>query len=65
MMRVSVDPERCCGAGLCAMNVPEVFDQNEDDATVLLLVTAPPTSLRARVRQAALTCPTGAITVEE
>ena len=41
-MRVSVDASRCCGAGLCALTAPAVFDQSEHDGTVLLLEPDPP-----------------------
>jgi ferredoxin len=62
-MRVSVDRERCCGAGMCVLTVPEVFDQDEDDGRVVLLESAPPDGLRVRLHRAAGVCPSGAITV--
>jgi ferredoxin len=43
--------------------VPDVFDQNEDDGTVLLLDPQPPERLHTAVREAAQVCPTGAIAV--
>lgn len=64
-MRVSVDQERCCGAGQCVLLVPEVFDQREEDGVVLLLDPAPPAALHGDVQHAAAVCPTAAITAAE
>ncbi|WP_372470543.1 ferredoxin [Nonomuraea aurantiaca] len=30
-MRIDVDPERCCVAGMCVLSATEVFDQRPDD----------------------------------
>ncbi|GAA3830144.1 ferredoxin [Streptomyces phyllanthi] len=64
-MRIDVDTDRCCSSGLCVMTAPDVFDQSEDDGTVLLLDAAPPTEFHADVRLAAQACPGCAITVHE
>nr|WP_059013603.1 ferredoxin [Streptomyces specialis] len=64
-MRVEVDTSRCCGAGMCALTVPEVFDQSEDEGTVVLLDPRPPAGLRPAVREAVRLCPCGTITVRE
>jgi ferredoxin len=40
-VKVTVDQDRCCGAGTCVMLAPEVFDQREDDGIVELLVAEP------------------------
>ncbi|MER7840760.1 ferredoxin [Streptomyces sp. NPDC096040] len=64
-MKVSVDVTKCCGAGQCVLTAPEVFDQREDDGTVVLLAPAPPEEQAAPVREAAAVCPAGAITVRE
>ncbi|HEX6345864.1 ferredoxin [Umezawaea sp.] len=63
-MRVEVDRGRCVGAGMCVLTEPAVFDQ-DDDGTVLLLDPAPPAAGHAAVRDAALVCPAGAITVQD
>ncbi|MBT1094527.1 ferredoxin [Streptomyces chartreusis] len=63
--QVSVDRERCIGAGMCALTAPEVFDQDEDDGRVLLLQTEPTAAHRAAARMAAGVCPSGAITLAE
>lgn len=63
-LRVSVDCDKCCGAGQCVLTAPEVFDQG-DDGLVILLDEAPPEALHAAVREAAVVCPGSAITVED
>jgi ferredoxin len=62
-MRVQVDPRRCCGSGLCALSVPDVFDQDEGDAKVVILVPEPASELQEGVRLAAAACPSMAITL--
>jgi ferredoxin len=64
-MRVTVDRERCIGAGMCVLTAPEVFDQDEEDGRVVLLVTDPPEELQDAVRQAERLCPSGAIAVQD
>lgn len=64
-MKVVVSPERCQGAGLCALTAPEVFDQSESDGTVVLLDEEPPTSVHEDVRRAAELCPNSVIRVVE
>ncbi len=60
--RLSVDRERCIGAGMCALTAPEVFDQDPDDGRVLLLQAEPPAAHRAAAQMAAGVCPSGSIT---
>ncbi|MFG2772731.1 ferredoxin [Streptomyces sp. NPDC048350] len=62
---LSVDRERCIGAGMCAMTAPALFDQDVDDGLVLLLHAEPPTTHRAAARMAAGVCPSAAITFHE
>ncbi|WP_255954422.1 ferredoxin [Streptomyces odontomachi] len=64
-MKVTIDQDRCVGAGQCVLAADDVFDQREDDAVVVLLDDNPPTERAEDVRQAALLCPALAITVEE
>ncbi|MCT2585814.1 ferredoxin [Actinophytocola sp. S1-96] len=61
-MRVSVDRSRCCGAGLCAQDLPDVFDQG-DDAVVVLLDEHPADELADDLDDVAFACPSGAIRV--
>jgi ferredoxin len=44
---------------------PQVFDQNEQDGTVRLLIEAPPADLHDFVREAARVCPARVIQIEE
>ncbi|MBB4689509.1 ferredoxin [Amycolatopsis jiangsuensis] len=62
-MKVTVDEDRCCGAGTCVLLAPEVFDQREEDGIVLLLDEQPGEDNHALVREAASVCPGAAITV--
>ncbi|MBX9421173.1 MULTISPECIES: ferredoxin [Streptomyces] len=62
-MEISVDRDRCLGAGMCALTAPEVFDQDEQEGRVLLLDARPPRERHAAVRIAAGVCPASVITV--
>jgi ferredoxin len=63
-MKVQVDQDKCVGAGNCLIQAPEVFDQR-DDGIVVLLQPEPPDELHDAVRDAIVTCPALAITIEE
>ncbi|MGF1430574.1 ferredoxin [Kitasatospora sp. LaBMicrA B282] len=60
-MRLTADPDRCCGSGQCALTAPAVFDQSEEDGTVVLLTAEPAAEQLAAVRTALALCPTSAI----
>lgn len=60
-MELSVDRERCIGAGMCALIAPEVFDQDEADGRVRLLEPAPTAAHHSTAREAAHSCPAAAI----
>lgn len=62
-MKVTVDEEKCCGAGQCVLVAPDVFDQREEDGVVVLLDACPCDVLHTAVREAAAVCPAGAITL--
>jgi ferredoxin len=64
-MRVVVDVGRCRGAGLCALTAPDVFDQDEEDGTVLLLEVEPPPAHQEAVVAAAALCPNAVISLED
>ncbi|GAA1684266.1 ferredoxin [Nonomuraea fuscirosea] len=64
-MKVTVDEDKCCGAGQCVLLAPEVFDQREEDGIVLLLDAEPGPDQHALVREAAAVCPAAAIEVTE
>lgn len=59
-MRIDVNQERCCGAGLCADLVPTVFDQ-DDNGVVVLLDANPGAEVHKDVAEAEFACPSGAI----
>ncbi|WP_026405729.1 ferredoxin [Actinomadura rifamycini] len=61
--RLSVDRDACRGAGQCAYNAPDLFDQDEDEGLVVLLDAAPPPERLASARRAADACPNRAITL--
>ncbi|MFJ4961045.1 ferredoxin [Streptomyces sp. NPDC088729] len=63
--RLSVDRERCIGAGMCVMTAPDVFDQDQDEGLVLLSHAEPHAVHRAAVRMAVGVCPSRAITLHE
>lgn len=62
-MKVHADPELCIAAGQCALRAPEVFDQNDRDGTVILLLDEPTPDHHAAVHEAVTLCPSGAITM--
>ncbi|MEU2558719.1 ferredoxin [Streptomyces longispororuber] len=62
-MDIRVDRELCVGSGNCVANVPQVFDQDDDEGLVLVHTTEVPEHLRASVELAERVCPVGAIQV--
>jgi len=64
-MKVTVDQHKCVSAGNCVAHAPDVFDQDEDDGSVILLASEPAEDRAAAVREAAAACPAGAITVTD
>ncbi|WP_425295899.1 ferredoxin [Nocardia cyriacigeorgica] len=64
MLELHVDRERCIGAGMCVLTAPAVFDQDPDDGRVL--PARPPAAAdEPAVREAAMLCPSGAITIRD
>jgi ferredoxin len=64
-MHVEVNVPKCVSSGQCVLIAPEVFDQRDDDGTVILLDCSPDPEYHDRVREAALVCPSAAITLTE
>ncbi|WP_406196366.1 ferredoxin [Kitasatospora sp. NBC_01560] len=62
-MQVSVDRDRCCSSGLCVMNAPAVFDQDDRDSLVMVRQIVLLPAQFDEVRLAAELCPGRAITV--
>ena len=64
-MKVTVDQAKCVSSGMCVLNAAAVFDQDDDDGVVVLLVSEPGPELAEETRKAALACPALAIHIEE
>lgn len=64
-MKVEADAAKCCGSGMCVLTDPAVFDQSEEDGTVIVLDAEPSAEHHAAAREAAALCPASAITVHE
>ncbi|HEX5254336.1 MAG TPA: ferredoxin [Mycobacterium sp.] len=64
MARVTADLGACQGYTNCVMAAGDYFDIS-DDGVVVLLNTDVPESERARVEEAARSCPVSALRVEE
>ncbi|PZG38159.1 ferredoxin [Spongiactinospora gelatinilytica] len=62
-MRIELDVERCIGAGMCALTASDLFDQDEDEGTVVLLAQPATPAQERAARQAADRCPSGTIRV--
>jgi ferredoxin len=60
-MKITVEEEKCCGAGQCVLIAPAVFDQRDDDGIVILLDAEPPAEQHKSVDEAANVCPAAAI----
>lgn len=63
-MKVCVDPEICDGCGPCADICPEAFGLNEKGIAEVKLDEIP-VELQEACRDAADSCPTEAISIEE
>jgi ferredoxin len=60
--KISIDRNKCVGAGACAAIAPEVFQLDDEDKSVVI---DPEGAAIEDVKEAAERCPAGAITVEE
>jgi ferredoxin len=63
-MRIDIDKDLCIGAGQCALAAPGVFTQ-DDEGYSSLLPGREDGGGDPMVREAARSCPVGAITVTE
>ncbi|MDX3312434.1 ferredoxin [Streptomyces sp. ME08-AFT2] len=64
-MHITVAPRVCIGSGRCALAVPDVFDQDDGDGSVVLLDPRPSSALLSAVEAAAADCPVAAISLRE
>jgi ferredoxin len=60
-MKIAVERDRCIGSGMCVLTAPSVFDQDPDDAVVVLRDESPPDTDRPAVQQAVDRCPAAVI----
>jgi ferredoxin len=65
-MRIVADLTRCVGAGQCVLTEPALFDQSDEDGTVLVLIERPEDpELGKKALEAAHICPSQALSVAE
>lgn len=62
-MKLSVDPTRCQGIGLCAVSAPKLFAIGDEGQSEVLRQPAADDELRA-AEEAFANCPTAAILLE-
>lgn len=63
-MHVTANKDTCAVSSLCVYRAPEVFDQ-DDEGQVVVLRSNPPEELHDAVRDAARSCPTQSILIDE
>ncbi|WP_020501743.1 ferredoxin [Sciscionella marina] len=63
-MRIIVDKSRCDMHGDCVVEVPELFDLEDDADEVTVLDEEPPEELRGKAERAVTVCPVAAIKIE-
>ncbi|NBH10124.1 MULTISPECIES: ferredoxin [Amycolatopsis] len=64
-MKIIADTGKCVGAGQCVLTEPELFDQSEDDGTVIVLNATPEGELVEKAREAVHVCPSQALSLQE
>jgi ferredoxin len=64
-MKIIADTGICVGAGQCVLTEPRLFDQSEEDGTVIVLDDSPEGELVDKARQAVLVCPSQALSLQE
>ncbi|GLY41466.1 ferredoxin [Amycolatopsis sp. NBRC 101858] len=64
-MKIIADTGKCVGAGQCVLTEPELFDQSEDDGTVIVLNEEPEGALVEKAREAVHVCPSQALSLQE
>lgn len=64
-MRIVTDTGRCVGAGQCALTEPSVFDQSDEDGTVVLLADHAEGDTLKNVEEAVDLCPSQAISLQQ
>ena len=62
-MKATIDDSLCTGCGVCADDLPDVFEMNDEDMAVVK-VDPIPEDLEDAAQEAADNCPCGAISIE-
>lgn len=62
---ITIVPGKCIGAGNCVEQAEHYFDQNDEDALVVVLQEHVPAEDRAQVERAANVCPVAAIVLKD
>ncbi|MBC8589607.1 ferredoxin [Wansuia hejianensis] len=63
-MKAHIDKDACIGCGLCTSICSEVFEMGDDDIAVVIADPVP-AEAKENAREAADSCPTEAISIEE
>jgi len=61
-VKITVERDRCIGAGQCVLNAPELFDQ-DDEGTVVVLDEHPSAEQGPAAHAAEHACPARVITL--
>lgn len=64
-MKITIDQDKCIGAGQCVAAASDVFDQRDEDGIAILINDNPPDEEADDVRRAAAVCPAVAILVQD
>jgi ferredoxin len=64
-VKIIADTGKCVGAGQCVLTESALFDQSEDDGTVIVLNETPAGGLVEKAREAAHVCPSQALSLQE
>jgi ferredoxin len=64
-MKLIADTGKCIGSGQCVLTEPLLFDQSEDDGTVIVLDDTPTGELAEHARTAVRVCPSQALSLQE
>ena len=65
MMKVSIDPTVCSGHGLCYVDAPALFTDDDQGFPEVIGGGTVPAGKEESARHAAANCPEGAIHVDE
>lgn len=63
-MRVSAESQTCAVSSLCVYRAPQVFDQDKEEGTVVVIDPQPSAELHEAVLSAERACPTRSIHVD-